>query len=275
MTRVLLLALLILSALTIVDRLADRGTAATGGAPERLADPPSTPADRAAAGLLAASPPPAAPAAVDAGTHAATPASTPTIDRLARLETRRRFGHSARYTYLDSLFTTVDSTVRRWPDRAGTPLRVRVAVEDSLRAIEPRIARAIANALDRWAALRIGIRFQPANDTTDADIIARAIDRFDTDRSGQADITFTAEGQITSARVTLAVHALDGRPLTDAELAIVATHEIGHALGLPHSSRATDVMYPTARTAEPSDRDRATLTLLYSLIPGSLRVAEP
>ncbi|MGH9391391.1 MAG: hypothetical protein ACRD1Z_17430 [Vicinamibacteria bacterium] len=46
---------------------------------------------------------------------------------------------------------------------------------------------------------------------------------------------------------------------------------MGHALGLPHSGDRNDIMFPTVIAPRPSPRDRATLTLLYSLPPGPLR----
>jgi predicted Zn-dependent protease len=51
----------------------------------------------------------------------------------------------------------------------------------------------------------------------------------------------------------------------------VATHEVGHLLGLDHSKDSTDIMYPTAKVRELSDRDARTVILLYQLVPGSLR----
>jgi predicted Zn-dependent protease len=58
----------------------------------------------------------------------------------------------------------------------------------------------------------------------------------------------------------------------DAEdIRVVALHEAGHLLGLDHSPDSTDMMFPTARVKELSDRDVRTVLLLYQLTPGSLR----
>ena len=50
----------------------------------------------------------------------------------------------------------------------------------------------------------------------------------------------------------------------------LATHELGHAMGLGHSSSAADVMNATRiQTLEPSARERLLLALMYQRLPGN------
>ncbi len=51
----------------------------------------------------------------------------------------------------------------------------------------------------------------------------------------------------------------------------MALHEVGHALGLPHSDRPEDLMYPTTRRPELTPRDIATIQLLYHLPTRSIK----
>ena len=44
---------------------------------------------------------------------------------------------------------------------------------------------------------------------------------------------------------------------------VVATHELGHALGLPHNDRLGSVVYPIGGTDQPDDGDEAELRRLY------------
>jgi hypothetical protein len=200
----------------------------------------------------------------------AEPTTTSTIDRLARLAARKHLSREAGATYLDSLLASTDSVVRRWPGRRGGSLRV-IMVEGGADGYRPRMADFVRDALDQWETLGIGVRFDAAPDTTDADIVVRWIDRFDFDRAGQTDLTWDHAGQIRKAIITLALRTNTGVVLPDAALITVALHETGHALGLPHSADSNDVMFPSARGGSLSPRDRRTAQVLYQLPPGPVR----
>src|SRR4051812_13652312 len=203
-------------------------------------------------------------------TNTADAHATPTIDRLARLAARQQLSRESGQTYLDSLILSTDSVVRRWPDRSGVPLRVSI-VEGGAPGYQPRMAEYVHEALERWESVGTGIRFATVDDTTQADILVHWIDHFDFDRAGQTDLTWDQAGRVRKAAILLALRTNTGISLPDPALLTVAVHEVGHAIGLPHSPDTNDVMFPATQTGTLSDRDRRTVQVLYQLPPGPVR----
>ena len=260
---VLPLVTLGLFAMVLADRLSH---ALSSDAPEPVVQGPND--TRSATPDLRPSGAPETPAAYP--DHRILSPSTPTIDRLARLAARQQLSRSAGLTYLDSLIISTDSLVRRWPDRSGIPLRVAI-VEGGPGGYQPRMAGHVREALSRWEGSGAGVHFTASSDTAAADIVVRWIDHFDFDRAGQTDLTWDQAGRVRKAAILLALRTNTGVSLPDAALLTVAVHEVGHAIGLPHSPDFNDVMYPATQTGVLSDRDRRTVQILYQLPPGPVR----
>jgi hypothetical protein len=191
-------------------------------------------------------------------------------DRLVRLATRERLSRESSGTYLDSLIVSTDSVVRRWPDRWGKPIKLHL-VAGGAPGYLPKMADFARDGFERWKNTGVGLTFEVVSDSADADVVIRWIDHFDFDRAGQTDLTWDQAGRVRKASISLALRTHTGAVLPDAALLSVAVHEAGHALGLPHSSDTSDVMFPATRTGTLTERDRRTIEVLYRLPPGPVR----
>jgi hypothetical protein len=178
-------------------------------------------------------------------------------------------------TYLDSLLISTDSLVRRWPDRGGAPFRIAL-LEGESPDYGARMAGFVREAASRWEAAGIGWRFGFTGDSANADIIVRWRMSFGNgNQAGVTDLRWTNAGPVRHAYISLATRNEGDSLFSDEALLGAAIHELGHAMGLPHSADSADVMFPVTRVTTVSDRDRATARLLYSLPPGSLRDQRP
>ncbi len=264
-TAVLLAVVLILIGLVVVSRFAT-------GTRDGMLEATTLSAEGSPTESLQAPPPPPARPRVRPVILAQPPTTTPTLDLMVRLEAQRRITRAGTAVYFDSLLADQDSLLRRWAPQPGQPITVAM-VRDSFFLAERVDERPIRNGFATWQQLRAGIRFAFVENATAPNVEVRWIERFDTDerRTGQTDLQFNSDGVIQHALVTLSLRDPEGVRLDQKALATTALHEIGHVLGLLHSERFGDIMYPSPLVPRLSDRDRRTLELIYSLPPGTIK----
>ncbi|MDP9402687.1 MAG: matrixin family metalloprotease [Actinomycetota bacterium] len=86
-------------------------------------------------------------------------------------------------------------------------------------------------------------------------------------RQGRADVELDPDGHNLGAFVLV---CSDCRP-SEARRRVIATHEIGHTLGLSHTPRLSSVMLHTGGAERPDDLDAAEVRSLYEHVDGPLR----
>lgn len=173
-------------------------------------------------------------------------------------------------TYIGDMLAAQDSVVVRWPERRVNGIRVWVQEPGNLRDWSRSFSNMARQVFDEWGAAGSPLRFEFVIDSSSTDIRLRWIDSFGTRQIGGTTRLVDQSSWIVGSDIQIAVHDMNGRAFSPAELTGIVRHEVGHALGLGHSTDRRTLMFPEETMYDISPADQLTLQLIYTLPPGAV-----
>jgi hypothetical protein len=177
-------------------------------------------------------------------------------------------------TYIQPILNDQEQWLMRWPDRRREALRVWIERDVNMPDWSTTYPVVAEKGFEEWKEAGFPLRFDVVTSKVGSDIQISWVEKFPPSDGHRIGVTIKyrdQHGWLVTSEIRIATHDAEGRALPPETIAGVARHEIGHALGLGHSTSPTDVMLPESRTSVISDIDRATLHLIYTLPPGVVK----
>lgn len=165
--------------------------------------------------------------------------------------------------------------ILRWPETTAL-IRVWVPEPDHLPPGRARaLQRAAVRGIQAWNGHPFPLSIRTRSEGEAADVTIQWARQLPGGRLGRAQVEWVREGAEIRLRVlalNLATH-LPGvgtnRELSTEQVELVAAHEMGHVLGLPHSDDPRDVMFPRNTAHNLTSRDYRTLHAVYDMPNGA------
>lgn len=172
-------------------------------------------------------------------------------------------------TYLDEILAARNGYIARWENRRDSPVTVWIQSRPGLADFWPDFRSRARDAFYTWAAAGVPIRFLFIDDSTAAEVRVRWVHSF-SEASGK---TYWARDQywwIVDADIQLAIHQPNGQALDGEAIRTIALHEVGHLIGLDHSTNPDNIMSAHVHVTNLSAEDLRTASVIYRLPPGSV-----
>jgi len=166
------------------------------------------------------------------------------------------------------------SRVMRWPDTMEE-IEVRVPRPDFLDATGARELQAAAvRGILAWQGSPFPVRITRSERPGSEDFAVSWSRHLNETELGRTGTRWERRGGVNGMEVTefvLTTHVpgSSARLLDPRQVQLTAAHEMGHALGLPHSDDDRDLMYPTNTATRLTTRDYLVMEALYGLENGA------
>jgi hypothetical protein len=184
---------------------------------------------------------------------------------------RQRLIQSQHGTFVGEILAIRDSSLARWADRRANPVLVWIDERSPLAAPGQDLASIVRQAFYDWSAAGVPVTFTFIGDSARAEVHVTFVDRFAELMSGRTLWTRDVHWWILRGDIALAMHSGSGMPLNNDQLRAIALHEVGHLLGLDHTSNPGAIMSARVSALALTPEDIATMRLIYQFPPGSLK----
>jgi len=174
-------------------------------------------------------------------------------------------------TYMDEILTARGGNVARWIDRRNDPITVWIQRATGLADFWPDYPALVRDAFYTWSNAGIPVRFLFIGDSASAEVRVRWVDRFTDTAAGKTYWARDVNWWILGADIELSLHSTKGEAYDREAVHAIALHEVGHLIGLDHSSNPENIMSPRVQTLRLSPTDLRTANLVYRLPPGPAR----
>jgi predicted Zn-dependent protease len=141
----------------------------------------------------------------------------------------------------------------------------RIWVEPTARMFgwRPSYPEAVREAFAQWEDVGLPVTFTFVTDSTEANLLVHWRTRMRNQLRGRSTWWTTTGFGYTHGEIEIAVGGADGQGVDHGLVRGIALHEIGHLLGLGHSTEHWSVMSRTVRASQLSRRDIENAQALY------------